>query len=251
MLLSSLTENSARRDGRRRALAAALSLGAHAALGVLILFVPTARTPAPEPPPVVIALVREPFAPPKPAPRPDPAPPAPTWKATAAPHAAHPHAVSQTRASLGRPSPAHTTALAAGDDPPGAGDESGVSDSELAGAAGAGAGGGGGGTCDMAARLGAALGKDRLLRSAVAGYAGRAIRVWNGDWVRGGAEDGKGLAAVREAIMWEVAFSPAACRSQAVRGLVVVTVPGTQGSVRLALGAGQWRWSDLLGAHDR
>ena len=232
-------------------LAATLSLGAHAGLGVLILFFPAARTPAPEPPPVIVALVREPLAPPKPAPRPDPAPPAPTLKAPTAPSAPHAHALAQTRASLGRASPARTPALAAGDDPPGAGDDSGVSDSELAGAAGAGGGGGSGGTCDMAARLEAALSKDRLVRSAVASYAGRAVRVWNGDWVRGGAEDGKGLAAVREAIMWEVGFAPPACRSQAVRGLVVVRVPGAQGSIRLALGAGQWRWSDLLGAHGR
>lgn len=103
----------------------------------------------------------------------------------------------------------------------------------------------------MAARLQDALGKDRLVRSAVGGFAGRAIRVWNGDWVRSGTEDGKGLAAVREAIMWEVAFAPLACRTQPVRGLVVVSVAGARGPVRLALGAGQWRWSDLLGARGR
>ncbi|MGA2953972.1 MAG: hypothetical protein ABSD80_17235, partial [Caulobacteraceae bacterium] len=72
-----------------------------------------------------------------------------------------------------------------------------------------------------------------------------AIVVWNGDWVQNGIEDGKGLAAVREAITWEVAFAPAACRTEPMHGLVLLSVGG--GGPRLALGAGRWRWSDLLG----
>jgi hypothetical protein len=68
--------------------------------------------------------------------------------------------------------------------------------------------------------------------------------VWNGDWVQGRGEDGKGLAAVREAILWEVGFAPAACRAQPVHGLVLLSM---NGATRLAVGAGDWRWSDLLG----
>jgi hypothetical protein len=49
--------------------------------------------------------------------------------------------------------------------------------------------------------------------------------------------------------MWEVAFAPAACKAQPVRGLVVLSVNGAAGSTRLALGSGTWRWNDLLTPH--
>lgn len=81
---------------------------------------------------------------------------------------------------------------------------------------------------------------------ALTNSAGKALLVWNGDWVRDDREDGKGLAAVREAIMWEVGFAPAPCRAEEVRGLVLISLPGSSGVARLALGAGYWRWSDLL-----
>ncbi|MFI4974173.1 MAG: hypothetical protein ACHP84_06520 [Caulobacterales bacterium] len=125
---------------------------------------------------------------------------------------------------------------------------SGLSDSELAGAATAGAGGAGG-ACDMARSLQSALRTDPLVQTAVAGLADRAVMVWNGDWVRKQGEDGKGLAAVREAMMWHVAFAPQACRSQTVHGLVLFSLNDAQGSARLAIGKGEWRWSDLLAAH--
>jgi hypothetical protein len=112
-----------------------------------------------------------------------------------------------------------------------------------------GEGSGGGSRCDMAARLQAALRKDPLVRTAVGGVAGKATLLWNGDWVRSSGEDGKGLAALREAIMWEVAFAPAACRTQPVHGLVVLSLNGLAGPTRLALGSGNWRWSDLLTPH--
>ena len=70
--------------------------------------------------------------------------------------------------------------------------------------------------------------------------------VWNGDWVRPNAEDGKGLAAVREAIIWEIAFAPPACRAQPVHGLVMISLNEPPFSTRLVVGQGQWRWSDLL-----
>jgi hypothetical protein len=123
----------------------------------------------------------------------------------------------------------------------------GLSDGQLAGAALADAGPPGG-ACDMARWVQRALRKDPLVRAAVAGSAGKAIMVWNGDWVRSNDEDGKGLAAVREAILWEVAFAPRACRAEPVHGLVLLSLNQAPGSVRLALGAGEWRWSDLLTA---
>ena len=121
-----------------------------------------------------------------------------------------------------------------------------LSDSQLAGAATVGEGGGGG-TCDMARFVQQALRRDPLVRSAVEdGHRlGRAIMLWNGDWVRSGGQDGKGMSAVREAVMWEVAFAPAACRNRPVHGLVLLSL--AVGSTRFAIGSGDWRWSDLLG----
>jgi hypothetical protein len=134
-----------------------------------------------------------------------------------------------------------------------------VSDSQLVGALtvgnGSGSGGGegsgdGSGACNMVRRMQAALRKDPLVRAAVAqarrGGSNNALLVWNGDWVRSNGEEGKGLAAVRQAMVWEVAFAPAACRAQAVRGMVLITLNEGGGSGRVAFGEGSWRWSDLL-----
>ena len=71
--------------------------------------------------------------------------------------------------------------------------------------------------------------------------------VWNGDWVRNGDQDGKGLSAVREAISWEVAFAPEACRKQQMHGLILLSLG--DGGTRFAVGGGTWRWSDLLFVH--
>jgi hypothetical protein len=61
-------------------------------------------------------------------------------------------------------------------------------------------------------------------------------------------QDGAGLAEVREAIIWEVGFAPLACRSQPVRGLVVLALNDGPGGPRLVLGRAAWRWGDLLHA---
>lgn len=114
------------------------------------------------------------------------------------------------------------------------------------GAPGAGDSGPTGRTCNMARSLQNALRKDPLVLAAVAASGGKAMMVWNGDWVRSSGEDGKGLAAVREAIMWEVAFSPEACRTEPVHGLVLISLRDGPGSARLVVGSGEWRWSDLL-----
>jgi len=77
------------------------------------------------------------------------------------------------------------------------------------------------------------------------GDAGGALFVWNGDWVRSPRQEGKGLAGVRQAIALEVAFAPDACRKEAMRGLVLLSL---NDRARVALGADAWRWTDLLGA---
>jgi hypothetical protein len=229
----------------KRMLTVALSVGLHAAVLGAFLFTQSDTRQAAEREPIDVAMLdlRPPPAP-APAPVPQPAPaPAPTT-AAAKPAPAKP----TPPRSLARPTPAPRAAaeLAAGAGPPGdsAGD---LSDAQVAGAAVAGSGRGGG-PCDMAGRLQTALRKDALVQAAAAQASadGRAMLVWNGDWVRSHGQDGAGLAAVREVIMWEVAFAPKACRAEAVHGLVLLSMNDTPGAARLVVGSGQWRWSDLL-----
>lgn len=117
---------------------------------------------------------------------------------------------------------------------------------QLAGAARVGDGASGG-ACDMARAVQQMLRRDPLVRAAVAdaGRVGRATVLWDGDWVRSGSQEGKGMAAVRQAILWEVGFAPAACRNAPMRGMVLLSL--ADGTTRFAIGAGDWRWSDLLG----
>lgn len=122
-----------------------------------------------------------------------------------------------------------------------------LNEADLAGAATIGEGGDSGGACDMGRLVQRALRRDPLVHTAVqnANRLGKAIMLWNGDWVRTGGEEGKGLSAVREAILWEVGFAPEACRTTPVRGMVVLSL--ADGRTRFAVGTGAWRWSDLLG----
>jgi hypothetical protein len=216
--------------------ATALSIAAHL---LILLALISARPSLPRPSapvPVSVELVDAP----QPA-----APAAPA--ASSAPSASRPF----PRPTLAPPPPRRPTPGPRDVDPLPAGDggpaDSGseLTGAQLAGAASADSGRAGR-DCDMARRVQAALRRDPLVQAAVAGLAGKAVLVWNGDWVRSGGEDGKGLAAVREAIMWEVAFAPRACRAEPVRGLVLLSLNETPGSARLAVGSSQWRWSDLL-----
>jgi hypothetical protein len=130
-----------------------------------------------------------------------------------------------------------------------------LSESQLAGAvsadeegAGGGSGSGGGGTggCNTARVLQSALRRDPLVHNAVvrAGRAGKAVMLWDGDWVRAAEQDGRGLSGVRQALLWELAFAPEACRTKQMQGLVTLSL---QDGTRFAIGADRWRWSDLLG----
>jgi len=234
-----------RKQKRERWVGAATSLVAHLLVVVLLvsawtdapkMFVPT--TPdAVEPPAVVVSLVTDP----RPA-----ATPTPVKKPTPAKRT---RVKPPPRLKIARPVRAPHRAVSL---PTGEGPTEGVSD-ELSGAQLAGASsadsGAPGGACDMARRVQRALRRDPLVQAAVAQAhpsTGSAFMVWNGDWVKSHGEDGKGLAAVREAIMWEVAFAPAACRAEPVRGLILISLNQGPGTARLALGSGAWRWSDLL-----
>jgi hypothetical protein len=212
---------------RRRLLAAAFTAAVHLAALSALIFLHTKAPPAHVgPPPMELSLVE----------LPKPNPPGP-------PDATEPEA-GIPKSFLQLAEPRATAPVLAYAETPDMSDL--LSESQLAGAARAGEGGGGG-VCDMALILQQALRRDPLVHIAVAqsNRAGKAILLWNGDWVRSGDQDGKGLSAVREAILWEVAFAPEACRNLRVHGLVLLTLADS--GTRFAIGAGDWRWSDLLG----
>lgn len=235
-------------ERRRRAAAVTLSVAAHAAA----LFVIVRTAPAPpvlvEPDPMVVRLVTPPPTPPPepleadPAPEPAAAVTPPEPKPTPKPPPRRIEARSTPPPPVGAPPIPAALVSGTGEDE-GAGE---VSDVEIAGAATAGSGDAGGG-CDMPALVQQALRRDHQVRTAVAQVdRGRALRVWNGDWVRHRGQEGAGLAAVREAITWEVAWAPEACRRQRMSGPVVLSMADTPGAARIVVGGGQWRWSDLL-----
>ena len=190
---------------------ASVAAGHVALLAVLLAAQPD--TPAVvDPPPMVVQLVT--LQPEPPPPEPSPEPPAPQKaapvKAKTPPKKTKPDKPPPRRiaARPARASP-DVAPLLAVTGPAADGDDV-VSDSQLAGAGTAESGGGGGGACNMTRRLQTALRKDARVQAAISSaHRGKAIRIWNGDWVRHPGQEGNGLAAVREAIMWEVGFAPA------------------------------------------
>jgi len=246
MLVQTLDQPTRSRTKKRtHAVAGALSVAAH--LGVLALVFLPHLTPPPRPPvdepPVNAILV--------PAPKPLDAPPLPPSAKSAKAKPPPPEALAVAKP---KPAPPEIKPLPAGKviSPV---ESAELTESEIAGAttagSGSGGGGGGGGACNMVRRIQEALRKDHLVQAAALAptTAGKAIRVWNGDWVQSGGEDGKGLAVVREAILWEIGFAPAACKNEVVKGTVLLSLRDGPGSTRLALGGGEWRWADLLNLH--
>ena len=223
---------------------------------VVTLFKPPPR-PEPEPAPAPAADPSPPAGPPAPTPaappaQARPAPPAPAPRPSRAPVPPPPGVETLVARAPAPPAPMAT-----------------LSDAQLAGATVAGPGGGvggrggGGGTgaaggsgggdggCDMVGWLQDALRDDPEVRAAVARAQsavgpGKALLVWNGDWIRNPGEAGEGLAGVRQAIAMEVAFAPHACRAQPMRGLVLIAFSDVSGGPRLVLGKGSWRWGDML-----
>jgi hypothetical protein len=229
----------------------AFSVAAHVmVVGALVWAYAVLSPPDPEPSPILVSLVEapepEPPGPPDPAPLEggapqDPAPPAAPELTAPEPVPAATEVPAPEVSDLPAPTPAPVEVAAAAPMPDNFSDL--LSESQLVGAPSVDGGvGSGGGGCDTAR----ALQRDPLVRKAVADAqrAGKAIMLWNGDWVRSGAQDGKGLSGVREAIMWVVAFAPEACRKQRVKGLVLLSLAD---GTRFGIGADDWRWSDLLG----
>jgi hypothetical protein len=270
-----MNENRRKKPDRARWLAAAISLGLHLGVPLLLLFSSPGPVTLPVPPfrpPIQISLVEPPPAPPPveaPAePAEDPAAPRPSGDARPAPNRPTPPRTTPLALRPPRPAPANIppVPIAASPAPPVA--MASLSAGQLTGAAVAGSGngsgpgsGGGegdgtgsGGACDMIRRLQDALRDDPDIRATVAQAHrtltadSRALLVWNGDWIQNPGQEGKGLAGLRQAIAAEVAFAPRACRTQSVRGIVLITLADGAGAPKVALGTGAWRWSDLTGA---
>nr|WP_221212265.1 hypothetical protein [Brevundimonas lenta] len=256
-------------------MAVVLSVALHVPIAALLALraAPPIPPMLPEPPAIEVTLVdpfRAPDVSPPPGPeqaKPEPAAeaaPAAPAAAQAAPKPAPPRPVRPAR----RPPPANVETVVAGGAPQPApvpvmatvGEAqlagaltagSGSGTGSGAGSAGGGGGGGSGGGCDMVRSLQEALRTDPDVQAAMARAhrtvaPGRAILVWDGDWVLTPGQSGKGLAGVRQAIALEVAFAPQACRAQTMRGLVLITFSDAPGAPRLVLGSSQWRWTDLL-----
>jgi len=266
------------RTARRRLAAAAGALAVHA-LALLAVLHQWGTTPLTfEAPPIELTLVPplEPPPPPVLLPVGDPAPAAPAEapapKTPEPPKPAKPKPPPTPARIVKKLEPTETPPRYVPPEPPPQITEVSVSAADLAnattaeseaagggggagdgfGSAGGGAGSGSGGRCDMVARLQRKLRNDPSVRAALArarrapGFEGRPLMIWNGDWVRHGEEEGKGLASLRQAIAVEVAFSPKACRAQRMRGLVLLSLADSPGVSRVVLGTGAWRWSDLL-----
>jgi outer membrane biosynthesis protein TonB len=234
---------------RRRLAVAALSVAAH--VGILLALVRAQPDPPrPVEPQVIQVALYTPPPPPAPptppAPEKTPAPPkAPEPKKPEPPKLKPPRLAVRPARAPPREIPPLLAATGKS-----TAEVAEVSEADLAGAgtAESGGGGAGGGACNMTRRLQVALRKDPLIQSAVAqAHRGQAILVWNGDWVRHAEQDGAGLAAVREAILWEVGFAPPACRAERVHGLILISMNDGPGAARLVVGHGDWRWADLLG----
>ena len=242
---------------RRRWIGAATAIAGH--LLVFMVLVRSLPKPPSIAPPNVVTMTLVAFPPVVPAPPAAPSPSATRSKPSsgaAAAVAAKP--ASAPRKPTPRPTPDALPAAAARAPAPLVE----LSEAQLSGATMAGSGdgsgadgpggGGNGRSCDMVRRLQTALRRDVQVQAALAeahrgsATSSRAVLVWNGDWIRSGLEDGKGLAGVRQAIMVEVAFAPAACRAEPMHGLVLISLKDGPGAARLALGSDAWRWSDLL-----
>ncbi|MES2034547.1 MAG: hypothetical protein V4466_10245, partial [Pseudomonadota bacterium] len=239
------------RPRRRTWMAAgAVIVGCHAALVLALLTVkPQGWSDPPQATASVMAtLIEPPPPPPPPAPDPEPEPtakpsgsPAPATAPEPAKPAAKKKPLPPARLVIAKPPPDVEPLVAA--KTPSNEPSVVLGEADIAGAARAGPGSGGGdgsgggsgsgagaggGQCDMVRRLQDALRSDPEVRSAATrahrslGPGGKAILVWNGDWLRSPDQDGRGLAGVRQAIAMEVAFAPAACRAAPMRGLVVI-----------------------------
>ena len=74
-----------------------------------------------------------------------------------------------------------------------------------------------------------------------------AIMLWDGRWMEASDLGGSTIAdPIRAAIIEQVRFESPACRDMPIRGPRFITLVATPANIVLAMGSGEWRWSDLL-----
>ena len=224
-----------------RIVAVNVSVALHMSIFLALLWTRAAPPKPVDPFPMSVSLIDAPLLVPDPKPPPKAAP-APT------PKPAEPIKIAARKTP--RPVRPKVEPLPAGEVTKGETSSNQLSEGELAGAVTADSGPSGR-NCNMVRMLQTALRKSPGVTAAVIAAhqslgGNRAITMWNGEWIRTNGEDGAGLAGVREAMMIGIAFAPEPCRSEPVRGSVLISLNDSPGGARLALGSGEWRWSDLL-----
>jgi hypothetical protein len=104
--------------------------------------------------------------------------------------------------------------------------------------------------CDLAGALATDLGADPAARLALGRLppesrsVANAVMMWDGDWPSDTRQGPKAL--LRAMIQREIAAARPACRDEANTGPRLFLASGAGGAVAVALGSGDWRWSDLL-----
>lgn len=106
--------------------------------------------------------------------------------------------------------------------------------------------------CQLGAWLQVALQADPQVQAALsliprpARSVANAVMLWDGAWVDAPRGASAGVGAVRLALITGIRSAPATCQTQMIRGAELLTLTDGPETTVLAVGAGQWRWIDLL-----
>lgn len=106
--------------------------------------------------------------------------------------------------------------------------------------------------CQLTSWLQAALEKDPQVQGALAliprptRSVANAVMIWDGGWVTPPHAASGGVGVLRMALLSGIKSAPAACQAQPIRGAELMTLTNGADTTVLAIGAGEWRWSDLV-----
>ena len=106
--------------------------------------------------------------------------------------------------------------------------------------------------CQLTSWLQTALQNDPQVQTALsliprpAKSVANAVMIWDGGWVDAPRGASVGVGAVRMALLSGIRSAPAACQTQTIRGPELMTLANGADTTVLAVGAGQWRWIDLV-----
>lgn len=106
--------------------------------------------------------------------------------------------------------------------------------------------------CALTGWLQAALQADPQVQAALpliprpARSVANALMLWDGGWVPAPERAMAGVAAIRTALISGIRAAPAACQTQTIRGAELMTLTSGSDTTVLAVGAGEWRWADLV-----